>query len=93
MGDPGIVITESDNESGSYGLLNARLGLLSADETWELALWGTNFTDKVYRDDDNSAVANAVLGALSAQSGISMAVTSYTWNEPQMWGVGVSYNF
>lgn len=92
-GDPGIVITESDNESGSYGLLNARLSLLSADETWELALWGTNLTDKAYRDDDNSAVANAVLGALSAQSGIPMAVTSYTRNEPRMWGVDVSYNF
>lgn len=92
-GDPGITITEADNESGDYGLLNARLSLLSADESWEVALWGTNLTDKAYRDDDNSAVANAVLSSLSAQSGIPMAVTSYTRNEPRMWGVDFTYNF
>ncbi|WP_390616259.1 TonB-dependent receptor [Maricurvus nonylphenolicus] len=93
VGDPGVVITESDNESGSYGLLNARLSLLSADETWEVAVWGTNLTDKAYRDDDNSAVANGVLSALSAGTGVPMAVTSYTRNEPRMWGVDFTYNF
>lgn len=92
-GDPGIEITESDQESGAYGLLNARLSLLSADETWEVAVWGTNLTDKAYRDTNWNAYANAVLGAVSDVTGVPMAMTAFTRNEPRMWGVDFTYNF
>jgi iron complex outermembrane receptor protein len=32
----------------AYWLVNARLSLLSGDERWELALWGSNLADKTY---------------------------------------------
>lgn len=31
-----------------YWLLNARLGITSPDEKWELAIWGRNLTNKLY---------------------------------------------
>jgi iron complex outermembrane receptor protein len=36
-------------EQGGYTLLNARMAYLTADDHWELALFGRNLTDKVYR--------------------------------------------
>ncbi len=95
-GDPGIEITENDLESGAYGLLNARLSYRTTDERWEVAAWGTNLTDKTYRDDDTHAVANALLGAVGSAIGApqaAMAVTVYTRNEPRMWGMDLTYNF
>ena len=32
----------------AYGLLNARTGYVSANENWEIALWGRNLTDEEY---------------------------------------------
>jgi iron complex outermembrane recepter protein len=95
-GDPGIEITENDLESGSYGLLNARLSYRTMNERWEVAAWGTNLTDKTYRDDEVNAIANALLGAVGSAIGApqaSMAVTTYTRNEPRMWGMDLTYNF
>jgi iron complex outermembrane receptor protein len=31
-----------------YGLLNARVALRSSSDSWEVALWGRNLTDKFY---------------------------------------------
>ncbi|BFM16896.1 TonB-dependent receptor [Maricurvus nonylphenolicus] len=95
-GDPGFSFSENDLESGSYGLLNARLSFMTADERWEIAAWGTNLTDKAYRDDDSLAVSNALLGAIGGFIGTpnsAFAVAPYTRNEPRMWGIDVTYNF
>lgn len=95
-GDPGFSFSNSDLESGSYGLLNARLSFTTVDERWEIAAWGTNLTDKAYRDDDSLAVSNALLGAIGGAIGTpnsAFAVAPYTRNEPRMWGMDVTYSF
>ena len=35
----------------SYGLLDARVALQSAEARWEVALFGKNLTDELYRVD------------------------------------------
>ena len=83
----GLVFEESDLMSGSYGILNARIGLESADERWTASIWGTNLTDAEYRDSSGIGFASAVYGDLGG------TMKSYTRNEPRMVGVDFSYAF
>lgn len=66
-------------EQGSYTLLNARASYLSADEHWELVLFGRNLTDKLYRQSmvrvDNVFGTVAFFGA------------------PRMYGAEVHYRY
>jgi len=64
-------------EQDDYGLLSARLSYLSSDESWELALWGSNLTDEEYFDD---VVANG-------------AGVRGSWGAPRTYGVALAYNF
>jgi iron complex outermembrane receptor protein len=34
-----------------YGVLNARVAYASADDKWEIGVWGTNLTDTAYYED------------------------------------------
>lgn len=43
-----------------YGTLDARIAFLSASGTWELALWGKNLTDTLYRTTSASAARGTV---------------------------------
>ncbi|HEY7841362.1 MAG TPA: TonB-dependent receptor [Gammaproteobacteria bacterium] len=65
---------------GGHTLLDARMTWVSPDEAWELALFGTNLTDKVYFDGKLSLVT-----LLQRQQG-NVA-------PPRQWGVTVKRTF
>lgn len=71
---------DPEADMDSFTVVNARLGLRTDDEKWELALWGKNAFDKEY----NSIVYNTALqdGSWSAFRG-----------EPRMYGASVRYSF
>jgi iron complex outermembrane receptor protein len=58
-------------QQDAYGVLNARVAYASADDGWELGLWGANLTDESYYED-------AVLSSTSSR-------VSYA--DPRTWGV------
>ncbi len=64
----------------SLSLYNARVSVLSADETWELALFGTNLSDEIYH----------VAGISTASS---FGHAEATIARPREWGVSLSYRF
>ncbi len=41
--------TDNVAKEASYGLLDARIGLAPPDANWEVAIWGKNLTDELYR--------------------------------------------
>ncbi|MBB6521835.1 TonB-dependent receptor [Pseudoteredinibacter isoporae] len=82
-----LAFSEADLQSNSYNLLNAKLTLQPADDNWSLSLWGTNLGDEAFRDDDHVSISNAALRALGTAS------TSYSRNEPRMFGVDFTYHF
>ena len=59
----------------AYGVLNARVAYASADDSWELGLWGANLTDESYYED-------AVISATSSR-------VSYA--DPRTWGVDFKF--
>ena len=63
-----------------YELYNARVAFQSADETWELALWGKNLTDEEY------AIHSSDLVQLGSNS------TSDILGNPRTYGVTFTYN-
>src|SRR5262249_12797779 len=65
-----VAATEWLKQDG-YGVLNARVAYASADNAWELGLWGANLTDASYYED-------AVLS--SASSRVAYA-------DPRTWGL------
>ena len=66
-----------ENEQDSYSLVNARLAYHSADERWNIAVWGNNLTDEEYYDEVVS-FATAVRATVGA---------------PRTYGVDISFNF
>ena len=62
-----------------YWLLNARLALASADDTWEIALWGKNLTDEEYRS------------YLNDLPGLGFILDM--WGMPATYGVSASYHY
>ena len=63
----------------SYWLLNARLSATSADERWEVAVWGKNITEEEYFQ--NQLVIPFLGGVLQ------------TPNYPRTWGATVTYRW
>jgi len=81
MGDHNTNETlEPEAEVDSYTIVNARLGLRTADANWEFSLWGKN----IFEEDYNVILFNTVLqeGSWSAFRG-----------EPRMYGASVRYDF
>ena len=87
--DPATAFTfdDSDLESGSFGVLNARVTYTPTSEKWGVSVWATNLTDEAYRDNAGAIIFNSLLN-LQAQ-----ALTGFTRNEPRMVGVEFTYNF
>ena len=73
--------TNEDNSQKGYGLLNGRVTFYTADEHWEVALWGKNILDEDYRNNINAS-ANSVAGVLTTVQG-----------EPATYGLEATYNF
>jgi len=71
-------VNATRGEVEDYGVANARLGWFSTDQTWEVALWGTNlFDEEVMTIFGNGEAVNSTPG----------------WRiPPRMWGVDVVYN-
>ncbi len=69
------------NTQEAYDVLNGRVSFYSADDTWEVAVWGKNLLDENYR--------GVINGATLATAGV-LRVTS---SEPRTFGVEASYNF
>tara|TARA_R110001592_G_scaffold45983_1_gene146639 strand:- start:534 stop:3167 length:2634 start_codon:yes stop_codon:yes gene_type:complete len=80
--------SNNDNkfESDSYSLLNLRMSLLTFDDKWEVALYGTNLLDERY--------ATYITAGRNLDGGrTSDGNTSNTYGEPRQYGVKVRYNF
>jgi len=67
-------------EQGGYGLFNARIAVGPSDESWELAVFGTNLSDELY-------ITNG-LGQAD-----SLGSTDVSFGRPREWGVSVSARF
>ncbi|WP_299322566.1 TonB-dependent receptor [Parasphingopyxis sp.] len=67
-------------EQSGYGLLNARIAFGPSDESWELAVFGTNLTDELY-------IANGLSQA------DTLGTTDVTYGRPREWGVSLSARF
>ncbi len=63
-----------------YGLLSARLTYKSTDDTWEVAVFGNNLTDKAYITNGLEAIN--VTGTADA-----------TYARPREWGASIKANF
>ncbi len=66
-------------QTDDYTLVNGRIALLGADDSWELALWGKNLTDEDYREHVFVVDFFAITGDL--------------YNTPRTYGVTYTYNF
>jgi len=66
-------------EESSYSLLNGRVSMISADDSWELALWGRNLADEDYLEQITDF---SDIGYVSARR-----------NEPRTYGAEVIYRF
>ncbi len=67
-------------KQAGYGLLGARASYISADETWELAVFGTNLTNEKYTTNGLESIG--FVGTADANPG-----------RPREWGVSLSYRF
>lgn len=69
----------------SYVLSNARLSYTNADDTWTVAAFVNNLTDKEYR------TMALDLSGTPAQAGFGLTESYY--GSPRWWGVSVNYRF
>ena len=67
-------------ERDAFNTINAQAGIRTADDRFELTLWGKNLTDK----RTNTLVFDSVFQAGSWHTFL---------NEPRMWGVTAKTNF
>ena len=73
-------------ESDSYSLLNLRVSLMTFDDQWDVALYGTNMLDERY--------ATYITAGRNLDGGRTAdGNTSNTYGEPRQYGVKVRYNF
>jgi len=80
--------SNNDNkfESDSYSLLNLRMSLMTFDDQWEVALYGTNMLDERY--------ATYITAGRNLDGGRTVdGNTSNTYGEPRQYGIKVRYNF
>jgi iron complex outermembrane recepter protein len=81
QGELYIAASNSDlSKLDGYELYNARVSFQSADEAWELALWGKNLTDEEYAIHSSDL---SILGSIS---------TSDILGNPRTYGVTFTYN-
>jgi iron complex outermembrane recepter protein len=66
-------------KSDAYTVINSRLSVLSAERTWEFALWGRNLTDELYVSQGLD-IATFALG-------------NRNYNAPRTFGAELSWNF
>tara|TARA_R110002049_G_scaffold9747_12_gene48879 strand:+ start:1138 stop:3408 length:2271 start_codon:yes stop_codon:yes gene_type:complete len=71
---------DPDYEEGSYSTLSGRMSWLSNDDTWELALYGSNLTDEAYLV--SYIDQGQIWGFVGAQR-----------NAPRTYGASVTYRF
>lgn len=74
-----------------YGLLNARLGLRSAEETWEVAAWARNIEDKGYCQTIFYQPLGTELSLVDPVTGGGMA--RCVLGEPRTYGIDLTYRF
>jgi len=67
-----------DLEQDAYGILNARASYYTADEQWQVSLWGRNLTDEDNYYDDINANPAGIRGSLGA---------------PRTFGIELGYQF
>ncbi|QLC26445.1 TonB-dependent receptor [Parasphingopyxis algicola] len=67
-------------EQSGYGVFNARLAFGPSDESWELAVFGTNIGDELY-----------ITNGLSQAD--TLGTTDVSYGRPREWGVSVSARF
>ena len=67
-----------DYDLESYWLLNAQIGLLQAEDRWQLVLWGQNLADEEYFTDKNFFNEAAIAGAVGAPRSYGIRFT-YNW--------------
>lgn len=73
--------SDEDNTQEAYGILNGRLSFYSANDHWELGLWGKNILDEAYR--------NNLIASSDSVAGILMAFPG----EPRTFGLEAVYRF
>lgn len=73
-------LIDPDYEQESYGLVDARVSLTSADEQWEVAIYGSNLTNEDYLTSYTDQLQ-------------SYGFVGATRNEPRMFGASATYNF
>ena len=73
--------TDEDNSQDAYGLLNGRVSFYSANERWEVALWGKNLLDEAYKGN--------LIASSDSVAGVLMAVRG----EPRTYGLEAIYRF
>ncbi|MEM6817501.1 MAG: TonB-dependent receptor [Pseudomonadota bacterium] len=86
--------TSNDNPQtiqGSYALLNARLGIRSADNTWDVTLFGYNLGDEGYCQVIFDQAFGAQLGAVDPVNNTS--VQRCALGAPRTWNVLATYRF
>jgi iron complex outermembrane receptor protein len=66
----------------SYGLLNARLAYVTADERWSVAFFGTNLTNKYY-----------LLGGVNFAAGYTVGTEELDLGRPREYGVELKARF
>lgn len=79
------------NYQASYGTLNGRAALASPSRSWELALFGSNLTDKRYAYTGGTVEAFA-----AGPGGLPVPTPTIAWNipgTPRMFGVEGTYRW
>jgi len=71
---PGVTVDPDVFNVDSYTTVDARIGIETFDETWEVALWGKNLTDKYYWNNATQGLDNLYrLASMPRTYGVSAA--------------------
>jgi iron complex outermembrane receptor protein len=79
------------NNSGPVGLLDARFAYSSSGDRWEVALFGTNLTDKQY-----AYIGGTILGPLPAPAPAGSVGPYASWQaaaDRRLYGIELTYRF
>jgi len=67
-------------EQSAYSIVNAKISLMSDDETWQLSLFGNNLMDKAFLTSTSSSLTSfGIIGAIR--------------NQPRTYGLSLAYSF
>jgi iron complex outermembrane receptor protein len=79
------------DHSGIHGLVNLHANWTSADKTWEVALWGNNITDTRYII--NATNIKALFATPTEFFNPADQIYVGDWNNPQMYGISLTYHY